>query len=82
MICSSAILSFGIALALTDPSRMPPPWEVKDGLDLVTADFDYVRWLGDRKGIEALPTTWNKTIIDRTDDLRNWVVPTIRLAES
>jgi uncharacterized protein YecE (DUF72 family) len=45
---------------------------VKDGLDLVTADFVYVRWLGDRKGIEALTTTWDKTVIDRTDDLKNW----------
>ena len=45
---------------------------MKDGLDLVTADFVYVRWLGDRKGIEALTTTWDKTVIERTDDLRNW----------
>jgi uncharacterized protein YecE (DUF72 family) len=61
-----------VALALTDLSNMPRPWEVKDGLDLVTADFVYVRWLGDRKGIEALTTTWDKTVIDRTDDLKNW----------
>jgi hypothetical protein len=27
---------------------------MKDGLDLVTSDFVYVRWLGDWKGIEAL----------------------------
>jgi len=61
-----------VALALTDLSNMPRPWEVKDGLDLVTADFVYVRWLGDRKGIEALTTKWDKTVIDRTDDLKNW----------
>jgi uncharacterized protein YecE (DUF72 family) len=63
---------YNVALALTDLSNMPRPWEVKDGLDLVTADFVYVRWLGDRKGIEALTTTWDKTVIDRTEDLRNW----------
>jgi uncharacterized protein YecE (DUF72 family) len=63
---------YNVALALTDLSNMPRPWEVKDGLDLVTTDFVYVRWLGDRKAIEALTTTWGKTIIDRTDDLRNW----------
>ena len=61
-----------VALALTDLSNMPRPWELKDGLDLVTTDFVYVRWLGDRKGIEALTTTWDKTVIDRTDDLKNW----------
>jgi uncharacterized protein YecE (DUF72 family) len=61
-----------VALALTDLSMMPRPWELKDGFELVTADFVYVRWLGDRRGIEALTTTWDKTVIDRTDDLRNW----------
>jgi uncharacterized protein YecE (DUF72 family) len=63
---------YNVALALTDLSNMPRPWEVKDGLDLVTADFVYVRWLGDRKAIEAQTTTWDKTVIDRTEDLKNW----------
>jgi uncharacterized protein YecE (DUF72 family) len=31
-----------------------------------------VPWLGDRKGMETLTTTWDKTIINRTDDLLNW----------
>jgi hypothetical protein len=47
-----------VARALTDLSNiMPRPWELKDELDLVTADFVYVGWLADRKGIEALTTT-------------------------
>lgn len=62
-----------VALALTDTSFMPRPWEMKEPLDLITSDFGYVRWLGDRKGIEQMTPTWNKTIVDRTDDLRNWV---------
>jgi len=61
-----------VALALTDLSNMPRPWEMEEKLDLVTTDFVYVRWLGDRKGIEELTTTWDKTIVDRADDLRNW----------
>jgi uncharacterized protein YecE (DUF72 family) len=60
-----------VALALSDTSFMPRPWEQK--LDLITTDFAYVRWLGDRKGIERETTTWDKTIVDRGDDLRNWV---------
>jgi uncharacterized protein YecE (DUF72 family) len=60
-----------VALALSDTSFMPRPWEQK--LDLITADFAYVRWLGDRKGIEQMTTTWDKTVVDRYDDLRNWV---------
>jgi uncharacterized protein YecE (DUF72 family) len=42
-------------------------------MDPVTANFAYIRLLGDREGIEALTTTWNKTIVDRTADLQNWV---------
>jgi uncharacterized protein YecE (DUF72 family) len=61
-----------VALALTDTSFMPRPWELKQKFDLVTADFAYVRWLGDRKGIEKQTTTWDRTVIDRTSDLKNW----------
>ncbi|PYT39083.1 MAG: hypothetical protein DMG45_21290 [Acidobacteria bacterium] len=45
-----------VALALTDTSFMPRPWELKQKFDLVTAT-----------------TTWDKTVIDRTSDLKNWV---------
>ena len=51
---------------------MPRPAELVQ-YDLVTADFAYVRWLGDRKEIEKLTTTWNQTIVDRTADLQTWV---------
>jgi uncharacterized protein YecE (DUF72 family) len=62
-----------VALALTDRSFIPRPWEMKEKFDVITADFAYVRWLGDRKAIEEQTTTWDKTIIDRTSDLKNWV---------
>jgi uncharacterized protein YecE (DUF72 family) len=62
-----------VALALTDTSFVPRPWEMKEKFDLVTADFTYVRWLGDRKAIEEQTETWDKVIIDRASDLKNWV---------
>jgi uncharacterized protein YecE (DUF72 family) len=62
-----------IALALTDTSFVLRPWEMEEKFDLITADFAYVRWLGDRKGIEKLTEAWDKPIVDRTKDLRNWV---------
>lgn len=63
-----------VALALIDQSWVPRPWEMKDlGMDLVTTDFAYVRWLGDRKGIEEMTTTWDKTIVDRREDMLEWV---------
>ncbi|MGB7844161.1 MAG: DUF72 domain-containing protein [Candidatus Acidiferrum sp.] len=64
---------YNVALALTDTSFMPRPWEMKPGLDLITADFAYVRWLGDRKGIEEQTKTWDKTVVDRRQDLMNWI---------
>lgn len=62
-----------VALALTDTSFVPRPWEFKEQFDLVTANFVYVRWLGDRKGIEKKTKSWDKTVIDRSEDLENWV---------
>lgn len=62
-----------VALALTDTSFVPRPWERKEKFDLITADFAYVRWLGDRKGIEKVTKNWNKAIVDRSSDLKNWV---------
>src|SRR6266446_503480 len=62
-----------VALALTDTSFMPRPWEMKEKFDLITADFAYVRWLGDRHGIEKVTKTWDKTVVDRTSDLKGWV---------
>src|SRR5262249_55262842 len=62
-----------VALVLTDTSLMPRPWELKESLDLITADFAYVRWLGNRKGIEEITTTWDKAIVDREPDIKQWV---------
>jgi uncharacterized protein YecE (DUF72 family) len=61
----------GIALALQDQSWMPMPWGYE--FDPITSDFTYVRWLGDRKGIERLTKSWDKTIVDRTSQLKTWV---------
>jgi uncharacterized protein YecE (DUF72 family) len=63
---------YKVALALTDTSFMPRPWEYKEKFDRITTDFTYVRWLGNRKRIEEITATWDKLIIDRTDDLTKW----------
>jgi uncharacterized protein YecE (DUF72 family) len=52
---------------------MPRPSELFDTGNPITADFTYVRWIGDRKGIEELTKIWNQTIVDRTEELREWV---------
>jgi uncharacterized protein YecE (DUF72 family) len=63
----------GVALAQIDQTWMPRPWEMKNQFDLITSDFTYVRWLGDRKGIEEKTKTWDKVIVDRQGDLFEWV---------
>ena len=62
-----------VALALVDHAWMPRISEIAERFDPITADFSYVRWLGDRKGIEERTTTWDKIIVDRQADLIEWV---------
>jgi uncharacterized protein YecE (DUF72 family) len=61
-----------VALALIDQSWMPRPREWFEKLDPITADFTYVRWLGDRKAIEEQTKVWNKLVVDRSAELQEW----------
>jgi uncharacterized protein YecE (DUF72 family) len=70
---ADVLREYNVALALTDTSFMPRPWELKQKFDMITADFAYVRWLGDRHGIEKITQVWDKTVVDRRDDLKRWV---------
>jgi uncharacterized protein YecE (DUF72 family) len=63
----------GIALALIDQSWMPRATQWFERFDPITADFTYVRWLGDRKGIEEETKVWDKVIVDRGRELSEWV---------
>jgi uncharacterized protein YecE (DUF72 family) len=60
-----------IALVLQDRSWMQDPFEL--GFDPIAADWTYIRWLGDRKEIEAQTMTWDKVVVDRTAELGGWV---------
>jgi uncharacterized protein YecE (DUF72 family) len=62
-----------VALALVDHVWMPRPKQLFARFDPITADFAYVRWIGDREGIEEKTKTWSKIILDRTADLGEWV---------
>jgi uncharacterized protein YecE (DUF72 family) len=62
-----------VALALIDQSWMPRPTEWFAKFDPITADFTYVRWLGDRKGIEQQTKIWDKVIVNRDAELAEWV---------
>ena len=66
-----------IALALIDHPWMTPINQLVSKQDVVTADFAYLRWLGDRKGIEEKTKHWDSVIIDRTHEMETWI-PIIR----
>jgi uncharacterized protein YecE (DUF72 family) len=66
------LLGRRIALALTDHPWMPRPSEVFQKFDPITSDFTYIRWLGDRHGIEKETKTWDRTIVDRRAALSEW----------
>ncbi len=68
-----ALRDRGVALALVDQAWMPRPNVLFDKFDPITADFTYVRWLGDRKGIEESTKTWDRVIVDRSGELSEWV---------
>lgn len=68
-----ALKAHGVALALVDHPWLPSPRELTKKCDAITADFSYIRWLGDRKGIEERTKTWDKVVVDREDDLKEWV---------
>ena len=62
-----------VALALIDQSWMPRPSQIFDKLDPITSDFTYVRWLGDRKGIEQRTKIWDEVVVDRSGEISEWV---------
>jgi hypothetical protein len=51
---------------------MPRPAQLFEKFDPITADFTYIRWLGDRKGIEERTKTWDVVIVDRRTELSEW----------
>jgi uncharacterized protein YecE (DUF72 family) len=62
-----------IALVLQDHSLMPSAERVFSTIDPLTADFVYIRLLGDRKAIDAKTTVWNQIVEDKTASMNSWV---------
>ena len=64
MLFRSALAERNVALTLVDHVWMPRPRELFEKFDPIAADFTYIRWLGDRKGIEEKTKIWDKTIVN------------------
>jgi uncharacterized protein YecE (DUF72 family) len=63
--------SFNVALVLQDIDTMPAAAEI--AFDPITANFSYVRLLGNRKQIELTTTVWDKVVEDKTEKVSDWV---------
>src|ERR1700722_8480069 len=61
-----------VALVLQDQSWMARPGELFAKFDPITTEFAYIRWLGDRKGIEEVTKTWSRTVVDRKAEIAEW----------
>lgn len=62
-----------IALALVDQVWMPAISQLVEKLNVLTTDFTYVRWIGDRQGIEKKTKTWDRIIVDRERETHIWI---------
>ena len=74
----------GVALVLNNYYTMPELGETRRRIDPLTADFLYVRFLGDRKKmdeyVEGLiergeqKRHWDRLVLDRRAETENWAV--------
>lgn len=63
----------GVALALIDHPWMATADQLFHKNNIRTGPFHYLRWLGDRYGIEKITTTWNEVVTPREKDLDRWL---------
>jgi uncharacterized protein YecE (DUF72 family) len=62
-----------VAFALVAQAWMPRIDTLAKALDLVTGDFAYARFVGDRKAIEAKTLCWDKLVEDKTPEMTVWI---------
>jgi len=60
------------ALVLADVRNMPHPADLAGRLDLLTADFTYIRLIGDRRATEAKTKTFDRLVLDQGARLDRW----------
>ncbi len=75
----------GVGLVLPAYYTMPAPAELFGGVDPVTSDLIYVRFLGHHREMDALVARlraegkrageWGELALDRSDEMREWVRP-------
>lgn len=64
-----------VAPALIDHPWMSRPKELFRHVDLDRVPFLYIRWLGDRHGIEKKTKVWKEVVDNKDDYTADWVPP-------
>jgi uncharacterized protein YecE (DUF72 family) len=77
----SVLRERNVALALIDHPWMTPIDQLMRKVNPISADFTYIRWLGDRKGIEERTKHWNQIIVNREREMETWVPAIDKLLE-
>jgi uncharacterized protein YecE (DUF72 family) len=62
-----------VGFALLAQVWMPRIDILTKALNVVTGDFCYVRFMGDRKGLEARTQKWDRIIEDKNEEMLLWV---------
>jgi len=62
-----------VAFTLVAQAWMPRIDTLAKALEVVTSDFAYVRFVGDRKAIEAKTKRWDQLIEDKSDEMKVWI---------
>jgi uncharacterized protein YecE (DUF72 family) len=62
-----------VAFALVAQAWMPCIDTLAKALDLVTSDFFYARFIGDREAIETKTMKWDRVIEDKRDEMKIWL---------
>lgn len=63
----------GVTLVLIDHPWMHGPGKLAELEGAFTGKFAYIRWLGDRYGIEKITKTWDKPVVGRSRDIDAWI---------
>jgi uncharacterized protein YecE (DUF72 family) len=75
-----ALARYRVALAFIDHPWFARVDELMRRPGARTTDFAYVRWLGDRHGIEKVTTAWDRLVLDRAPEMKRWVTALRTLA--
>lgn len=70
-----------VAFALVAQLWMPRIDKLAKALDVVTGEICYVRFIGDRKGIETRTQTWNKLVDDKSEEMKIWAEELKKIVE-